>query len=123
MFGKIILPLQEEIANSIAAVFGQGSFTIPLDDLVAKEKEYDRLIKERDRLREEVALTEKKLSNAAFVEKAPKAVVEGEKEKQKIRRHVGRRRREAVKTRIKTLTQIKDVDIILALERGVPKWS
>lgn len=80
---KSILPLQEEIADSIAAVFGQGSFMIPLDDLVDKEKEYDRLIKERDRLREEVALTEKKLSNAAFVEKAPKAVVEGEKEKQK----------------------------------------
>lgn len=80
---KSILPQKEEVADSIAAVFGQGSFAIPLDDLVDRQKEYERLMKEKERLKGEVALTEKKLNNPGFVGKAPADVVAGENEKQK----------------------------------------
>ncbi len=54
---------------------------VPLDELLDYKAEYDRLIKERDRLEGEVKRTEGKLSNEAFVAKAPEKVVNAEKEK------------------------------------------
>ena len=54
---------------------------MPLLDLVDKEKELERLNKEKSKLEGEITRIEKKLSNAGFVAKAPEAVVEGEKAK------------------------------------------
>ena len=54
---------------------------MPLLDLVDKEKELERLNKEKKKLEGEVERIDKKLSNQGFVAKAPQAVIDGEKEK------------------------------------------
>lgn len=69
--------------NIISAVFGLGKFLIPLDDLVDKEKEYDRLLKEKLNIQKELKLAESKLNNAGFIAKAPETVIFAEKEKHK----------------------------------------
>jgi valyl-tRNA synthetase len=56
---------------------------LPMAGLVDIESEQKRLQKEIENLLKEVARFESKLSNAAFVDKAPPAVIEGERAKQK----------------------------------------
>ncbi len=56
---------------------------LPLDELVDKEKEKERLTKEKEFLLKELNLVRSKLSNEGFVAKAPQALVEKEKEKEK----------------------------------------
>ena len=56
---------------------------IPLEGLIDKEEEKKRLEEEKKRLESEVARCEKMLSNPGFVNKAPKAKVEEEREKLK----------------------------------------
>ena len=58
-----------------------GELLLPLDDLVDKAKETERLEKEKKRLEAEIKRVEGKLSNKGFVEKAPAAVVEDERKK------------------------------------------
>ncbi|MBQ3920897.1 MAG: hypothetical protein II689_01540, partial [Firmicutes bacterium] len=50
-------------------------------DLVDYKAEYARLLKEKERLSIEVARTEAKLANEAFVTKAPEKVINNEREK------------------------------------------
>ena len=66
----------------MSAVIDGAEILIPLEDLVDFEAELERLQKEKKRLEGEVTRVEKKLSNKGFVEKAPQAVVNQEKEKQ-----------------------------------------
>ena len=66
----------------MSAVIDGAEILIPLEDLVDFEAELERLQKEKKRLEGEVTRVEKKLSNKGFVEKAPEAVVNQEKEKQ-----------------------------------------
>ena len=54
---------------------------LPLDELVDKEKELERLSKEQKRLESEIKRVEGKLSNKGFTEKAPAKVVEEERQK------------------------------------------
>ena len=54
---------------------------IPLDDIMDYEAELERLTKEKKRLEGEVKRVTGKLSNEGFVNKAPAAVVEEEKQK------------------------------------------
>ena len=54
---------------------------IPLEDLIDIEKEIERLEKEKDNLQKELDRVNKKLSNEGFVSKAPKKVIDGEREK------------------------------------------
>ena len=54
---------------------------LPLEDLVDREKEIERLKKEQERLKKEIARCEGMLNNPNFVNKAPAAKVEAEKEK------------------------------------------
>ena len=54
---------------------------MPLEDLVDKEKELERLTKEQERLTKEIARCEGMLNNPNFVNKAPAAKVDAEKEK------------------------------------------
>jgi len=54
---------------------------VPLDELLDYKAEYERLIKERDRLENEVKRTEGKLANEQFVSKAPEKVINNEREK------------------------------------------
>jgi valyl-tRNA synthetase len=56
---------------------------LPMAGLVDIESEQKRLQKEIENLQKEVVRFESKLSNAAFVDKAPPAVIEGERAKQK----------------------------------------
>ena len=67
--------------NAVSVVVKGGELFMPLLDLVDKEKELERLNKEKTKLEGEITRIEKKLSNAGFVAKAPEAVVEGEKAK------------------------------------------
>jgi valyl-tRNA synthetase len=67
--------------NAISLVVKGGELFMPLLDLVDKEKELERLNKEKKKLEGEVERIDKKLSNEGFVSKAPQAVIDGEKEK------------------------------------------
>ena len=62
-------------ATEIAQIY------IPLGELVDIEKEKARLAAEIERVNGEIARAEGKLANAAFVAKAPKKLVDGEREK------------------------------------------
>ena len=67
--------------NSVSLVIKGGELFMPLFDLVDKEKELDRLSKEKKKLEGEIERINKKLSNQGFLAKAPAAVVAGEEEK------------------------------------------
>ena len=67
--------------NAVSLVVKGGELFMPLLDLVDKEKELERLNKEVKKLNSEIERVNKKLSNKGFVDKAPEAVVNGEKEK------------------------------------------
>lgn len=85
--------------NSVSVVIRGGELFMPLLDLVDREKELERLNKEKDKLQGEIDRVEKKLSNQSFVSKAPEAVVAEEKAKgEKYRVML-----EAVLTRIESL--------------------
>ena len=68
-------------ANAVSLVVKGGELFMPLLDLVDKDKELERLNKEVKKLEGEIERIDKKLSNQGFVAKAPKAVVNAEKEK------------------------------------------
>mgnify|MGYP002770017651 FL=1 len=67
--------------NLVSVVVKGGELFLPLLDLVDREKELDRLNKEKAKLEKEIDRVEKKLSNEKFVSKAPEAVVNEEKAK------------------------------------------
>lgn len=85
--------------NVVSVVVKGGEMFMPLLDLVDKEKELDRLNKEKAKLEGEILRVEKKLGNESFVKKAPEAVVVEEKAKgEKYKSML-----EAVLTRIESL--------------------
>ncbi len=67
--------------NAVNVVVEGGTIYIPLDELVDRSKEIERLEKELKVLEAEIKRVEGKLSNAGFVAKAPAHVVEEEKAK------------------------------------------
>ena len=67
--------------ESATALVGDMKVLIPLAGLIDKDAELARLDKEIARLRQDIERTQKKLSNASFVDKAPEAVVSKEREK------------------------------------------
>ncbi len=67
--------------NSVSVASPGGEFFLPLDDLVDKAKEIERLEKEKKRLEGEIARVNGKLSNKGFTDKAPASVVEEERKK------------------------------------------
>ena len=54
---------------------------MPLEDLIDKDKEIERLTKETERLTKEIARCEGMLNNPNFVNKAPATKVDAEKDK------------------------------------------
>lgn len=54
---------------------------MPLEDLVDMEKEKERLLKEEERLKKELARSHGMLNNEKFVSKAPAAKIQEEKDK------------------------------------------
>ncbi len=67
--------------NAVNAVTEGAQIYIPLDELVDKSKELERLTQEQKKLEDEIKRVESKLSNASFVEKAPQKIVDEEKAK------------------------------------------
>ena len=78
-----------DIEGAVTAVTADAKIYIPLDELVDKEAELQRLNKELDQVKKRLAQSEGKLKNQGFVSKAPAAVVDkvraqAEKEREKI---------------------------------------
>ena len=67
--------------DAVSVVVSDAVVYLPLEDLVDREKEIERLKKEQERLKKEIARCEGMLNNPNFVNKAPAAKVEAEKEK------------------------------------------
>lgn len=67
--------------DAVSVVVSNAVVYMPLEDLVDKEKELERLTKEQERLTKEIARCEGMMNNPNFVNKAPAAKVDAEKEK------------------------------------------
>ncbi|WP_163194377.1 valine--tRNA ligase [Clostridium thermarum] len=77
-----IVNSKENIPQNAVSVVTEGAeLFMPLFDLIDREKEMERLNKEKEKLLAEINRVEKKLSNPSFVNKAPQNVVEEEKQK------------------------------------------
>ena len=70
--------------TAVAAVVDGAEVYLPLADLVDLDKEIERLEKERANLMNEVVRVGSKLENESFVAKAPAAVIEAERGKQRM---------------------------------------
>jgi len=67
--------------NAVSLVVDSAEVFLPMGELVDKEKETERLTKEKQQLESEIKRVEGKLNNPGFVAKAPEKVVEEEKAK------------------------------------------
>ncbi len=76
-----VLESGEAGPESATALVGGMKVLIPLAGLIDKDAELARLEKEMARLRQDIERTEKKLANPSFVDKAPEAVVQKERDK------------------------------------------
>ncbi|MBT3060904.1 MAG: valine--tRNA ligase [Candidatus Thiodiazotropha sp.] len=76
-----VLAEGEDEPESSTALVGDMKVLIPLAGLIDKEAESKRLEKEIGRMQGDVERIEKKLANPSFVDKAPQAVVEKERDK------------------------------------------
>ena len=73
---------KNDIGEKVLSVMLAGfEIYVPLGELVDVEKETERLKGELEKVNEEIAFSENKLSNPGFAAKAPKAVVDKEREK------------------------------------------
>ncbi|MDE7379502.1 MAG: valine--tRNA ligase [Clostridia bacterium] len=78
---KHISAKEEAGDKCVAKVTGIGTIYIPLGELVDVEKERERLEGELDRITQEIRRADGKLNNQGFVAKAPKKLVDAEREK------------------------------------------
>ncbi len=67
--------------NAVTIVTDSAKISIPLSEMIDLDKERERLTKEREKALSEIERVEKKLANKGFTDKAPAAVVEGERAK------------------------------------------
>jgi len=67
--------------NAVSVVVLGATLYLPLDSLVDAEKERARLAKEKEKLQQEIARIDVKLSNEGFLAKAPQALVDAERAK------------------------------------------
>ena len=75
------LPAQADAPPAAAALVGELKLLVPLEGLVDLDAERTRLDKEIKRVRAEIGKCEAKLGNATFVQNAPAAVVEQERQR------------------------------------------
>jgi valyl-tRNA synthetase len=76
-----VLPDGDDGPESATALVGGMKVLIPMAGLIDKDAERARLDKGMGKLRQDIELIEKKLSNPSFVDKAPEAVVQKERDK------------------------------------------
>ena len=76
-----LLGSDDEAPESAMALVGGMKLLIPMAGLIDKEAELGRLNKEIGKLRENITRLEGKLNNPKFVDKAPEAVVQKERDK------------------------------------------
>ena len=74
-----LLVAGDEAPLSATALVGNMEILVPMAGLIDKDAEIARLTKESSKLEQDITRTEAKLSNAAFVEKAPADVVAAER--------------------------------------------
>ena len=77
----IWLAAGEEAPVAATALVGELEILVPMADLIDKDAELARLGREVEKLEKDVARIQGKLGNTSFVDKAPAAVVEKEREK------------------------------------------
>lgn len=70
-----------DLENYLVLTVGRSEILLPLDEMIDKEKEIQRLEKEIAKTNEEISRAESKLANEGFVNKAPEKLVEEEKQK------------------------------------------
>ncbi|MDX8125659.1 valine--tRNA ligase [Methylomonas sp. OY6] len=75
------LAANDDAPESAIALVGDMKILIPMAGLIDKDAELARLEKEIQRIEKELPRIEGKLSNAAFVDKAPPEVIDKEREK------------------------------------------
>jgi valyl-tRNA synthetase len=82
--------------GSAQFVIGEAVAALPLGDVIDLDKERARLAKEIKKAEDEIARIDGKLSNAAFVAKAPAEVIDEQKEKRAEYEAVAARLKEAL---------------------------
>ncbi|HAI24630.1 MAG TPA: valine--tRNA ligase, partial [Alcanivorax sp.] len=75
------LNAEDSAPASATGLVGDMEILVPMAGLIDKDAEIERLGKEIEKLRKEVARGESKLRNPNFVDKAPDEVVAKEREK------------------------------------------
>ncbi|RLQ21596.1 valine--tRNA ligase [Seongchinamella sediminis] len=75
------LAANDEAPVAATALVGELEILVPMAGLIDKSAELARLAKEIDKLEKELKRVQGKLANSAFVDRAPAAVVEKEREK------------------------------------------
>lgn len=78
---EVFISEKEEITDAVAVVTESARIFIPMDQLVDKQKELDRLEKERKAVRKDIDFSQGKLNNQGFLAKAPEAQIEAERAK------------------------------------------
>ncbi len=78
--GITLLKDYKKDEGDISIVLSEGELFINLKDVIDVEKEINRLSKEKKNIEKKLEQVERKLKNRDFLEKAPKEVVEKEKE-------------------------------------------
>ena len=83
MLGKIekIVITKDEMSDAALALAGEMTLLIPLADLINPEDEYNRISKIIEGLEKEKMQLSAKLENKSFIDRAPKDVVDGAKQR------------------------------------------
>ena len=78
---KFVEQKDEITEKTVSQILDKTALYIPLGELVDIEKEAERLDGELKRVEGEIKRANSKLANQGFLAKAPKVLVDGEKEK------------------------------------------
>jgi valyl-tRNA synthetase len=70
-----------EIPTSASGVFGDLEIFIPMENLIDKKIEFERLNKEITKIKKDISISENKLNNEDYVNKAPPEVVKNARDK------------------------------------------
>lgn len=81
---EIEVSTKVELNDALTVVTDSARIFIPLDEIVDKEKELERLGKEKKAVQKDIDFLSGKLSNEGFLAKAPAALIEKEKAKLEV---------------------------------------